>query len=138
MAPIVNLDAFKSTEPQPQWLNQLRVTIAMGKRYEQRGETEKAKDCYLTVLYYYPEDTRTRLRLGKCYQKLFEPEKAMEHQIHAMRTDPNSFRTAENGASMDLDAGNLESSFTSYIQLYKKSKTSHECNRQLLKVNNNR
>lgn len=134
MAVQVKLNTFVNTEPQPQWLNQLKVTISMGKRYEQRGDMEKAANCYETVLYYDPKDNRTRVRLSKCYQKLLQPEKAVKHQNYAMQNDPLLFQTIENEASVNFELGNLEQSLMSYNKLDKQRKTSYDCRRGLLKV----
>jgi len=131
----VNLDAFKNTEPQPQWLNQLRVTVAMGKRFEQKGDAEKAANCYETVLYYDPNDTETRIKLSKCYQKLLRPEQAVKHQIYAMQKDPHLFQVAENEASVNFELGNFESSLVAYDKFRKQRKTSYDCSKGFIKVN---
>lgn len=131
----VNLDAFKSTEPQPQWLNQLKVTIAMAKQFEQKGDGEKAADCYETVLYYDPNDTETRIKLSKCYQKLLRPEQAVKHQIYAMQKDPHLFQVAENEASVNFELGNFENSLFAYNKFRKQRKTSNDCRKGFIKVN---
>lgn len=134
MALNIKLDAFLNTKPQPEWLNQLRVTIAMGKKFEQKGDFEKAAKGYETVLYYDPEDTRTRVKLSKCYQKILQPEQAVKHQTHAMQNDPNLLQTTENEASVNFELGNFESSLMTYSQYFKRRKTSFDCNQGLLKV----
>lgn len=131
----IRLDEFDSNEPQPQWLNQLRVTIAMGKRYEQNGDMEKAANCYKNVLYYTPNDTITRVKLSKCHQKMLQPEQAVLHQNHAMLNDPHLFLTAENEASLYFELANFEKSLIAYNTLYKQFKTSKECQIGLIKVN---
>jgi len=136
MALNIKLDAFLNTEPQPEWLNQLRVTIAVGKKFEQKGDFEKAAKCYETVLYYKPADTRTRVKLSKCYQRILQHEQAAKHQTHAMQNDPDLLQTAENEASVNFELGNFERSLMTYSQYFKQRKTSFDCNRGLLKVNN--
>ncbi|XP_022180767.1 tetratricopeptide repeat protein 25-like [Myzus persicae] len=135
MALHIKLDAFLNTKPQPEWLNQLRVTIAVGKKFEQKGDFEKAAKCYETVLYYNPVDTKTRVKLSKCYQKILQLEQAAKHQTHAMQNDPNLLQTTENEASVNFELGNFESSLMTYSQYFKRRKTSFECNQGLLKVN---
>jgi len=135
MALHIKLDAFLNTEPKPEWLNQLRVTIAVGKKFEQKGDFEKAAKCYETVLYYDPVDTKTRVKLSKCYQKMLQPEQAAKHQTHAMQNDPNLLQTIGNEASVNFELGNFESSLMTYSQYFKLRKTSFDCNQGLLKVN---
>lgn len=135
MAVQVKLDAFMSSEPEPEWLNQLKVTIAMGKRYEQKGDIEKSANCYETVLYYDPKDTKTRIRLSKCYQKMLQPEKAVKHQSYAMKKDPHLFETIENEANVNFELGNFENSLITYYQFTNKWKTSYTCHQGYLKVN---
>ncbi|XP_029345796.1 tetratricopeptide repeat protein 25-like [Acyrthosiphon pisum] len=135
MALHIKLDAFLNTEPKPEWLNQLRVTIAVGKKFEQKGDFEKAAKCYETVLYYDPVDTKMRVKLSKCYQKILQPEQAAKHQTHAMQNDPNLLQTIGNEASVNFELGNFESSLMTYSQYFKRRKTSFDCNQGLLKVN---
>jgi len=135
MALHIKLDAFLNTEPKPEWLNQLRVTIAMGKKFEQKGDFEKAAKCYETVLYYDPVDTKTLVKLSKCYQKMLQPEQAAKHQTRAMQNDPNLLQTIGNEASVNFELGNFESSLMTYSQYFKQRKTSFDCNQGLLKVN---
>ncbi|XP_025195098.1 tetratricopeptide repeat protein 25-like [Melanaphis sacchari] len=135
MALHIKLDAFLNTKPRPEWLNQLRVTIAVGKKFEQRGDYEKAAKCYETVLYYDSMDTKTRVKLSKCYQKLLQPEQAAKHQTHAMQNDPDLLQTIENEASVNFKLGNFESSLMTYSRYFMRRKTSFDCNQGLLKVN---
>ncbi|XP_060851648.1 outer dynein arm-docking complex subunit 4-like [Rhopalosiphum padi] len=135
MALHIKLDAFLNTKPQPEWLNQLRVTIAVGKKFEQKGDYEKAAKCYETVLYYDPVDTRTRVKLSKCYQKLLQPEQAAQHQTHAMQNDPDLLQTIENEACVNFKLGNFESSLMTYGRYFMQRKTSFDCNQGLLKIN---
>lgn len=135
MAVFVKVNLPTTTEPQPQWLNQVRVTLAMGKRYVQKHELEKAANCFETVLFYDPTDTRTRVELSKCYQKMLQLDKAVKHQKLAMQEDPYLFQTAVNESSVNFELGNFESSLIGYIQCYKRFKLSRDCNRGLLKVN---
>jgi len=135
MALHIKLDAFLNTKPQPEWLNQLRVTIAVGKKFEQKGDYEKAAKCYETVLYCDPEDTRTRVKLSKCYQKLLQPEQAAKHQTQAMQNDPDLLQTIENEASVNFKLGNFASSLMTYSRYFMRRKTSFDCNQGLLKVN---
>lgn len=130
----IKLDTFASTDPRPQWLNQLQVTTSMGKRYEQKGDIEKAAKCYETVLYYDPNNTGIRIRLSKCYQKLLQLENALKHQQNAMANNPESFRTIENQASLDFELGDLENSLITYNNYSQKYKTSYACNRGMIKV----
>lgn len=131
----LQLNDFESNEPQPQWLNQLRVTLAMGKRYEQKGDMEKAANCYKTVLHYDPKDTITCVKLSKCHQKMFQPEQAVLLQNHAMENDPHLFQTAENEASLNFELGNFENSLIAYHKFSEQLKTSTVCQRGLIKVN---
>lgn len=135
MAVQVKLDMFENTEPQPQWLNQLRVTVAMGKRYEQRGLIEKAAKCYETVVFYDPKDAKTHVRLSKCYQKMLQPEKAAKHQSYAKQYGPHLFETIENEAYLNIEAGNFEYSIMMYNKLLKQRKFSKDCQRGLAIVN---
>lgn len=135
MALHIKLDAFLNTKPQPEWLNQLRVTNAVGKKFEQKGDFEKAKKYYETVLYYDPVDTKTRINLSKCYQKILQPEQAAKHQTHAMQNDPNLLQTIGNEATVHFELGNFERSLMTYSQYLKRRKTSFDCNQGLLKVN---
>lgn len=130
----VKLETFASTDPRPEWLNQLQVTTSMGVQYEQKGDVEKAAKCYETVLYYDPLDTGVRIRLSKCYQKLLRADDAIKHQRYAVQNDPASFRTAENQASVDYESGHFESCLIAYNRLSKTYKTSSACNRGLIKV----
>jgi tetratricopeptide (TPR) repeat protein len=131
----LRLDEFDSKVPQPQWLNQLRVTIAIGKRYEQKGDMEKALKCYETVLYYTPNDTITRVKLSKCHQKMLQLEQAVSQQNQAMLHDPLVFQTIENEASLYFELGNFEKSLIAYNTLSKQFKTSNDCQRGFMKVN---
>lgn len=135
MALHIKLDAFLDTKPKPEWLNQLKVTIAVGKMFEQKGDFRKAAKCYETVLYYDPADTRTRVKLSKCYQKTLQPEQAAKHQAHAMQNDPDLLQTIENEASVNFELGNFESSLMTYSRYLLRRKTSFDCNQGLLKVN---
>lgn len=135
MTVFVKIDLPTSNEPKPQWLNQLRVTLSMGKRYEQKHDLEKATNCYETVLFYNPTDTRTRIRLSRCYQRILRLEQAVKHQIIAMQDDPHLFITDVNESSIKSELGNFESSLIGYIRCFKQWKLSPNCNQGLLKVN---
>lgn len=130
----IKLETFASTDPRPEWLNQLQVTTSMGIRYEQKGDVENAAKCYETVLYYDPRDTGVRVRLSKCYQRLLQPGNAVKHQRLAVEIDPASFRTTENQASVDFESGRYESCLIAYNSYSKTYKTSSACNRGLIKV----
>lgn len=117
------------------WLNEQRVTVSIGKRYEQRGDIEKAANCYERVLTYAPDDVKTRVRLSKCYQKMLQHEQAEKHHNHAKQKGPRQLRTLENDVSMNFELGNYEASLNTYNKYYKQLKTSETCYQELLKVN---
>lgn len=132
----LKLDAFEDTGPRLQWTDQLRVTVSIGKRFEQKGDFQKAADCYETVLHLEPNNTKIRIRLSKCYQRLLRTEEAARHQDVVMQNDPHQFYSLENEANINCELGKFEEAFYEYNRLSKKRKTSTDVKRGQLNVIN--
>lgn len=130
----INLDMFENNEPKQEWFNQLNVYIAMGILFEQKGNFQKAADLYASVLIYDPKDTKTRVRLIKCYRKLLQPEKAEIHLNYMMQSDPHLFLTLQNEGNVNLELEKFECSLMMHNQLLNKIQTSQNCNQELANV----
>lgn len=130
----INLDMFESSDPKQEYFNQLYVNITTGKRFEQKGDFQKAANLYESVLTYDPKDTKTRARLIKCYRKLLLPEKAEIHLNYIMQSDPHLFQTLQHVENKNFESEKFACSLMIHDQLYKKIETSRNFNQELSNV----
>lgn len=123
----INFDMFESDEPKQQWFNQLNVNIAIGKRYEQKGDFANAANCYETVLLYDPINTKTRVKIIKCYEKLLQHDDANKHREFLMPDNPHLYQSLKNEATVNFELGSFGCSAMMQHLVYRRSKKPQKC-----------